>query len=138
MIYNQVYVHRLKRVICAYFYPKREKNRILYIYNKLLKSRRGIFDDIKKNVMEKLRHRHLIQQKRTCMQNIFLNHPTLRKICSFKCVHLKCFICNDYFQELAQCPELLCSVIFCKDCWEDIGRKCLVCMIRKDFEERNN
>lgn len=43
LIYNQVYIHRLKRFVCAYFYPKREKKRVLYLYNKTLKCRKHTF-----------------------------------------------------------------------------------------------
>lgn len=46
LIYNQVYIHRLKRAFCAYFYPKLEKRRIIHLYNKILRERKRIFDTI--------------------------------------------------------------------------------------------
>lgn len=44
LIYNQVHIHRFKRVVCAYFYPKREKRRIRHLYNKILTERKRIFN----------------------------------------------------------------------------------------------
>ncbi|NXU76939.1 DCST1 ligase, partial [Oreotrochilus melanogaster] len=35
----QVYTYRLRRAIAAYYFPKREKKRVLYLYNKLLQQR---------------------------------------------------------------------------------------------------
>ena len=46
LIYNQVYIHRLKRAVCAFFYPKREKMRIVFLYNKMLRERKKIFNTI--------------------------------------------------------------------------------------------
>lgn len=127
LIYNQVLITRFNRGVCSYFYPKREKCRILHLYNKLLKRRREIFEDIRKTI----RNNHNIQV-RTCLQNFLLNHPTSCKFLKiFKCARLKCAICNEV-EELVQSPELLCSHFYCKSCWEDIGQKCLVCKICKE------
>ncbi|KFV63800.1 DC-STAMP domain-containing protein 1, partial [Dryobates pubescens] len=35
----QVYTYRLRRAIAAFYFPKREKSRVLYFYNKLLRQR---------------------------------------------------------------------------------------------------
>ncbi|KAM6190258.1 E3 ubiquitin-protein ligase DCST1 [Sarcoramphus papa] len=35
----QVYTYRLRRAIAAFYFPKREKSRVLYLYNKLLRQR---------------------------------------------------------------------------------------------------
>lgn len=43
LIVVQAYVLRVRRVICAYFYRKREKKRVLYLYNETLKRRIGFF-----------------------------------------------------------------------------------------------
>lgn len=56
LVYNQVYINRSRRVFCAFFYPKREKERVLHLYNNLLKRRRGLFKNMSKIVQEKLRN----------------------------------------------------------------------------------
>lgn len=55
LIYNQVYIHRLKRFVCAYFYPKREKKRVLYLYNKTLKRRKHIFSTMVETLKYKMK-----------------------------------------------------------------------------------
>lgn len=43
LVVVQAYTQRLRRLICSYFYLKREKKRILYLYNETLKRRIGFF-----------------------------------------------------------------------------------------------
>lgn len=43
LIFTQAYIQRLRRVICAYYYRKREKKRVLFLYNETLKRRIGFF-----------------------------------------------------------------------------------------------
>lgn len=43
MMLIQAYIQRLRRIICAYFYRKREKKRIIFLYNETLKRRVGFF-----------------------------------------------------------------------------------------------
>lgn len=43
MMLIQAYIQRLRRIICAYFYRKREKKRVIFIYNETLKRRVGFF-----------------------------------------------------------------------------------------------
>lgn len=43
LIVIQAYILRGRRVICSYFYRKREKKRVLYLYNETLKRRIGFF-----------------------------------------------------------------------------------------------
>lgn len=54
LVYNETYIQRLRRYIASYFYPKREKERILYLYNKLLKKRRGLFKILSANIKEQI------------------------------------------------------------------------------------
>lgn len=43
MMFIQAYILRLRRLICAYFYRRREKRRIISLYNETLKRRIGFF-----------------------------------------------------------------------------------------------
>lgn len=43
---------RLRRFVCSLVYPKREKKRILYLYNKLLKKRKKPYDSIRREYKE--------------------------------------------------------------------------------------
>lgn len=71
LIYNQVYIHRSKRFVCSYFYPKREKARVLYLYNKLLKCRKNAFELVARRVVEKLKVHGRIRQRENFYQVIY-------------------------------------------------------------------
>lgn len=64
LIYNQVYIHRFKRLMCGYFYPKREKNRILHLYNKMLMERKRMLDSL----LQTAKLRNDVMNKRKWLQ----------------------------------------------------------------------
>jgi len=41
LLYTSIYTQRMRRVICSFFYTKREKRRVLYLYNETLRRRLG-------------------------------------------------------------------------------------------------
>lgn len=50
LIYKLSFFTRLRRLICSYFYRKREKQRVLYLYNDLLRKRYASLEVIRKTV----------------------------------------------------------------------------------------
>ncbi|KFM12896.1 DC-STAMP domain-containing protein 1, partial [Aptenodytes forsteri] len=46
----QVYTYRLRRAIAAFYFPKREKSRVLYLYNKLLRQRQSFVHRQRKRI----------------------------------------------------------------------------------------
>lgn len=70
LIYNQVYIFRFRRFICVYFYPKREKKRVLYLYNKMLKRRKHIFNAMLEALKYKMKQ-HGAKQNTNIFQVIF-------------------------------------------------------------------
>ncbi|NXD86930.1 DCST1 ligase, partial [Halcyon senegalensis] len=51
----QVYTYRLRRVIAAFYFPKREKSRVLYFYNKLLRQRHNFVRRQQKRIARQAR-----------------------------------------------------------------------------------
>ncbi|XP_022088476.1 DC-STAMP domain-containing protein 1-like [Acanthaster planci] len=130
LLYFQAYGLRLRRVICAYFYPKKEKQRVLFLYNDLLKKRVGFLKYMRLKVRQLAREKKLADKIGTLR--------TLRTRCPRLCCWLalcklgrrKCLVCEDYegagFQE---CPTEGCDFIYCKDCWKDVKMKCYACKV---------
>lgn len=73
LIYNQVYIHRSKRFVCSYFYPKREKARVLYLYNNFLTRRKNAFKLMVQKVEEKLKVHTRVEQEKNFYQVIYDN-----------------------------------------------------------------
>ncbi|NWH57639.1 DCST1 ligase, partial [Geococcyx californianus] len=49
----QAYMYRLRRVIAAFYFPKREKTRVLYLYNKLLQQRQSFIQRQKQRIAQR-------------------------------------------------------------------------------------
>lgn len=116
LILNEVYVNRLRRIICAKAYPKREKYRILYLYNKLLKDRRN-FIAIMKHRLNSFHHEEI---EYSCFERIFGTK-------------IKCQICKETIKKKSpyiRCSNPKCKLRFCLSCWSDIGNQCLRCTFR--------
>ncbi|NXG69405.1 DCST1 ligase, partial [Baryphthengus martii] len=101
----QVYTNRLRRVIAAFYFPKREKSRVLYFYNKLLRQRHNFV------------HR---QQKRITRQA--QRQPGVRTLllrwCCPRWVRRSCVVCEA--PETPQdrvCPVPTCGARYCRPCW---------------------
>lgn len=62
-IFNESITFRLKRTICSYFYPQREKKRIIHLYNQMLKRRRTLFISMAREVKRQLLKKHKLQMK---------------------------------------------------------------------------
>ncbi|XP_068271216.1 E3 ubiquitin-protein ligase DCST1 [Nyctibius grandis] len=120
----QVYTYRLRRAIAAFYFPKREKSRVLYFYNRLLRQRQ-----------------HFVrrQQKRIARQA--LQHPglvaSLLESCCQRCPRLRrwmrrsCVVCGVPETPQDQlCPEPTCETRYCRVCWREVGRTCLICAPR--------
>lgn len=166
LIYNQLYIHRLKRAVCAYFYPKLEKRRIIFLYNKILRERMKIFNTIVETVkyeadrtaqngnkfIKVIFYLFFIVEGNFDISTTFVQELLEKclKICKcfrrFSFARHKCFICHA-IQPKKQtnnsmifwmCNKKKCGAIFCDQCWKDIGRNCLICYIRRTEEDGIN
>ncbi|KAK4875676.1 hypothetical protein RN001_012098 [Aquatica leii] len=132
LIVAQAYTQRMRRVICAMFYRKREKKRVLFLYNETLKRRIGFFRHMKNKVKKLARERRLQDGLNIC--NVLrIRYP---KYCGFlkmlPIARRKCLICAEpeprkggNFEE---CSTPTCYFVYCAECWYDVGKQCFVCM----------
>ena len=59
LLFFEAYGLRMRRVIAAFFYRKREKKRILFLYNEMLKKRKGFLRHMRSVIKRKARDRKL-------------------------------------------------------------------------------
>ncbi|XP_069969231.1 protein sneaky isoform X2 [Bactrocera oleae] len=94
LIYKCHYFMRMRRIICSYFYGKCEKQRILYLYNSLLRKRKTV-REVMRRIAESNVHKRQIRRRINLLLSIRLKCPNY---CSwFKCcaaARLKCLICD--------------------------------------------
>lgn len=135
-----MYIYRAKRFICAYYYPKREKQRVLCLYNKLLKRRRGLFKHLLLTVKDKMKLNQ-VMQKKNCIQKFIASYSCCRCLRVFECARRNCFICGELEPRkqtvdslhFILCYNQDCDIIYCEECWFDVGSTCLVCRFRDKY-----
>ncbi|XP_039943894.1 DC-STAMP domain-containing protein 2-like [Hirundo rustica] len=117
----QVYPFRLRRVIAAFYFPKREKTRVLFLYNKMLRQR--------KHFLHLQRGRVARQARRPPGPGTLLlrwcrrRWPRLRRY-----LRQRCTLCGTPETPQHQpCPNPQCSALYCESCWREVGGTCLVC-----------
>ncbi|CAH1156015.1 unnamed protein product [Phaedon cochleariae] len=131
MLFVQAYTQRLRRLICAYFYRKREKKRVLFLYNETLKRRKGFFRFMRKKV-KRLVQEHRLKEDFSGFAILRMNYP---KVCDwlkiFACARRDCLICQEpeprKRSDFVECPNEFCHFVYCAECWKDMGRICLAC-----------
>lgn len=133
LIFLEVYVNRMRRVICGFYYRKREKSRVIFLYNEVLKKRLGFDKYMRKKAISLNRERRLSEGV-----NIF---EAIRRKCPvlgaclkvFGLGRRKCLVCQEvegcvgWGRGYVVCPEKECGAVYCKECWKDLGKKCVVC-----------
>ncbi|NXW39584.1 DCST1 ligase, partial [Phaetusa simplex] len=107
----QVYTHRLRRAIAAFYFPKREKSRVLYFYNKLLRQRQIFVQRQRKLVARRARqHPGLgLSLREWCCQR----WPRLRRW-----MRRSCTVCGTPGTPQDRvCPAPACGASYCRPCW---------------------
>ncbi|NXC23325.1 DCST1 ligase, partial [Corythaeola cristata] len=107
----QVYMYRLRRVIAAFYFPKREKSRVLYFYNKLLQQRQSFVRRQQKLIAQRAQEHPGLGTAllKWCCQR----WPSLRRW-----VRRTCTVCGapETPQDQA-CPTPACGAPYCAPCW---------------------
>ncbi|ENN75308.1 hypothetical protein YQE_08085, partial [Dendroctonus ponderosae] len=139
MMWLQTYTQRTRRLICAYFFRKREKRRVLFLYNETLKRRMGLLRHMKKNLDRKARARRL-EENYNVLQIMTIKYPKeFSWLKWFKAGRRKCLLCEEVEprkqSDFIECPNEGCHFIYCQECWKDMGDKCLVCAVESETED---
>lgn len=128
VILLQAYLWRFQWYVCSKFYNDREKERVFYLYNKILEDRTQLVEKCQKqmkcynremNTLNSLEPTRVLAKQTTWISEVFkFLHINLRK----------CIICNDPEKATFKvCHGADCSGVYCLECSFDIDKKCLYC-----------
>ncbi|XP_077330550.1 DC-STAMP domain-containing protein 2-like [Lithobates pipiens] len=125
-----VYIHRLKRNICASYYPEREQERICFLFNNLLTKRMNLERSLKKNVRLNTEN---VGRSNTLM-TLAAEIPGfgfLTKL--FGSTERYCLACAKKttpatIKDFVECTTNSCIGLYCKDCFEILHNICVICM----------
>ncbi|XP_077284414.1 protein sneaky-like [Arctopsyche grandis] len=113
---SNLYINHFCRLICAKFYPKHEKRRILGLYNGMLKKRCIFYANFKKkrsgDQEYAMRHNEYIAELKK-------NYPRLSV-----CVRYNCIICGES-NSIQRCNT--CKSVYCSTCWSVVN-VCYICV----------
>ncbi|XP_001114929.3 DC-STAMP domain-containing protein 2 [Macaca mulatta] len=123
------YVSRLRRVICASYYPSREQERISYLYNILLSRRTNLLAALHRSV----RRRAADQGHRSAFLVLASRCPCLGPFVSHFWLHQAyCLGCGQPQDEgdmenIVSCSTPGCQGLYCLTCFRLLDNTCSVC-----------
>ncbi|XP_075032029.1 E3 ubiquitin-protein ligase DCST1 [Calonectris borealis] len=117
----QVYTFRLRRTIAAFYFPKREKSRVLYLYNKLLQQRQSFVRRQRKRIAQRARQHPGLGT--SLLEWCCRRWPRLRRW-----IRRSCTVCGAPETPRDRvCPAPTCGALYCGPCWREAGGACLAC-----------
>ncbi|XP_007975112.3 DC-STAMP domain-containing protein 2 [Chlorocebus sabaeus] len=123
------YVSRLRRVICASYYPSREQERISYLYNILLSRRTNLLAALHRSV----RRRAADQGHRSAFLVLASRCPCLGPFVSHFWLHQAyCLGCGQpqdegNMENIVSCSTPGCQGLYCLTCFRLLDNTCCVC-----------
>ncbi|XP_008759462.1 DC-STAMP domain-containing protein 2 isoform X3 [Rattus norvegicus] len=123
------YVSRLRRVICASYYPSREQERITYLYNMLLSRRTNIPAAVQRAV----RRRAADQGHMSILQVLATRYPSLSPLLGRFLLHQTyCLGCGQPeekggMENFVSCSTPGCRGLYCPTCFRLLDNTCSVC-----------
>jgi hypothetical protein len=136
LIVFEIYIKRFNRIICAYFNRKREKGRIIWLYNISIKRRINFLKNAKNKVIFKKKNNLLEMDS-------FLKIFLIKKIKKIKPLNqiMSCFGFGVRYCVLCELKERSsnvrceeCSIIYCLECWKDLDEHCVGCSDERNYE----
>ncbi|NWY50458.1 DCST1 ligase, partial [Chionis minor] len=107
----QVYTYRLRHAIAAFYFPKREKSRVLYFYNKLLQQRQSFVHRQRKLVTRRARQHPGLGP--SLLEWCCRRWPRLRRW-----MRQSCRVCGTPVTPRDRsCPAPACGAPYCRPCW---------------------
>ncbi|XP_043649013.1 protein sneaky isoform X1 [Drosophila teissieri] len=126
LIYESTTFLRMRRLICSYFYYKREKQRILFLYNRILRNRLRSLEILIHGAEDNLAT-YRIQQQINVFLWLRLSCPSaFGWIRHFKLAKRTCMICRG-LEDFTFTVCTNCGLPYCDDCAEDLNSVCFQC-----------
>ena len=125
----KAYLLRFRNKITGYFYPERQKARIVHLYNVLLNQRARF----PRMLQQRAKHRH---RERVLSQQVSLLHRLAARCAPCRVLLYQssgssssCLVCGAAEdQSFRDCDTDKCGGIYCAECFEDLHRVCPLCL----------
>ncbi|XP_073498427.1 E3 ubiquitin-protein ligase DCST1 [Phyllobates terribilis] len=122
LCFLQVYGYRLRRAIASFFFPKREKHRVLFLYNHYIQKRRLYFYKLRSKVMKRSKSQR--KWEKSILGTIRKSFPGSRFL-----FPQRCLVCNARRnKDFHECPNPGCGTVYCNECWLNMDESCWACV----------
>lgn len=117
----------MRRVICRYFYPKREKQRIQYLYGLILRSRKSKHSELLRQLAERNMSRTHVLGKSNIFMVLYVSYPNrFGWLRNYKCTKCNCLICcAEEDDKFVFCSK--CKYPYCSHCHKEMSEVCVFC-----------
>uniref|UniRef100_A0A673T3X0 DC-STAMP domain containing 2 n=2 Tax=Suricata suricatta TaxID=37032 RepID=A0A673T3X0_SURSU len=123
------YVSRLRRVICASYYPSREQERISFLYNSLLSRRSSLSAALHRTVRRRAADQGHTRPLQVLAMRCSCLAPVLARFWQQQPHCLGCRRASDQedVENLVSCVAPGCPGLFCSTCFRLLDNTCSVC-----------
>ncbi|XP_030320805.1 DC-STAMP domain-containing protein 2 [Calypte anna] len=124
---------RLRRVVCAVYYPSREQERTIFLHRAILARRAGLARALRKAVTENTGD----TEQNEFLQYLTARLPVFAWLVRFLGIQQKrCLACGMQDQaDLTACITPGCKGLYCSECHETLNDICAICMGPLSYEE---
>ena len=128
----KAYIIRLRNRLTAYFYPAREKARIVHLYNVVLNHRYRMPKLLQQKARTNFRER-VLREGISVLHKMAAKLPPCRV---FLYKQARCLVCAGHEEPtFRDCQTEHCQGAFCSECYDDIGRICPICHQTADYSD---
>ncbi|KAM9309176.1 DC-STAMP domain-containing protein 2 [Pholidichthys leucotaenia] len=131
-------VQRCRRLICAWYHPEREQERIRFLHQKIIDERRAVGQSLRASVFR----RRPDQGGTSRLHSLLMGCPGgahLAHLFGLSSSSLTCLSCGDLLrpkdEDTITCNVPRCSGLYCWTCFLSLGSSCVVCMRPLSFQE---
>ncbi|KAF7226476.1 DC-STAMP domain-containing protein 2 isoform X1 [Nothobranchius furzeri] len=135
------YMQRCRRLICAWYHPERERERIRFLHQQILNQRRAVGRVLRMSALRNQADREEAGAA-GCLQTLLTRLPGGRVLLPHLQVLLSpvtCLTCGDVLrskdEDTITCDVPKCSGVYCRPCFHNLGNKCVICIRPLTFEE---
>ena len=120
----KAYILRFRNRITAYFYPEREKARVVHLYNVVLNQRFRMPKLLQ--LRAKVNHREKQTREQISVCHRLAAKVPLCRVFVYKQAH--CLVCDCVEdQTFRDCQTEHCQGVYCGECFDDLSRLCPIC-----------
>ena len=124
-------VQRCRRLVCAHFYPERERRRIEHLHQQILDGRRTVGRALR-TAAARLRADRGEGAAGRGLRGLLLRLPGGARLCGLLALSPpSCLSCGEVLRtggDVAACQAPRCPGLYCRPCFHSLGNTCLVCV----------